>query len=138
MTSRSLRASVRAPRATLPRITAGAPQAQDLTVAPKPAAPSRLGPNAATHLAPGGAEVDTGAPSPQELVEYQRDLCERTILFWDTLRKRANNAAHLEHGGAGELVPVEGCSARITCCHAPAGGMDASCCLHERDGRPAA
>lgn len=33
------------------------------------------------------------------------------------------NAAHLEHGGTGELEPVECCGARIRC-HAPAGGPD--------------
>lgn len=44
------------------------------------------------------------------------------------------NAAHLKHGGAGELAPVEGCSARITCCHAAANGGDESCRLHGRNG----
>ena len=39
------------------------------------------------------------------------------------------NAAHLEHGGAGELVPVEGCTARITRCHIAPGGTGKSCCL---------
>ncbi len=48
------------------------------------------------------------------------------------------NAAHLEHGGAGELAPVEGCSARITRCHAPEGAGDTSCCLHEPEDRRAA
>jgi len=41
------------------------------------------------------------------------------------------NAAHLKHGGAGELARAEGCSARITRCHAAAGGTDKSCCLSE-------
>ena len=49
------------------------------------------------------------------------------------------NAAHLRHGGVGELVPVEGCTARITRCHAAAGDMDKSCCLDEtRDDTRAA
>jgi len=43
------------------------------------------------------------------------------------------NAAHLRHGGAGELAPVEGCSARITRCHAAASGRDESCRLHGRN-----
>lgn len=47
------------------------------------------------------------------------------------------NAAHLRHGGAGELVPVKGSSARITHCHAPAGGPDESCCLHGPAARQA-
>ncbi|MBE0591534.1 MAG: poly(3-hydroxyalkanoate) synthetase, partial [Gemmatimonadales bacterium] len=29
--------------------------------------------------------------SPGEYVDYQRDVLERAILFWDTLRERANN-----------------------------------------------
>ncbi len=47
------------------------------------------------------------------------------------------NAAHLRHGAAGELAPVEGCSARITQCHAPAGGLDESCRLHASAERQA-
>lgn len=42
-------------------------------------------------------------PSLQDLLDYQRDFLERTILFWDTLRKRANNT--LEHERAG-LPPL--------------------------------
>lgn len=45
------------------------------------------------------ASAETSAPSAQELLEYQRDFFERSILFWDTLRKRANNM--LEHERAG-------------------------------------
>jgi hypothetical protein len=40
---------------------------------------------------------------PLDLLAYQRDVLERTILFFDTLRKRAN--AMLEHERAG-LPPV--------------------------------
>ncbi len=39
----------------------------------------------------------------QEIADYQRDLLKRTILFWDTLRQRANNM--LEHERAG-LPPL--------------------------------
>ena len=49
--------------------------------------------------APDGAETH----SLQDLVDYQRDFLERTILFWDTLRQRANNM--LEHERAG-LPPL--------------------------------
>jgi hypothetical protein len=45
----------------------------------------------------------TKAPSLQDLVSYQRDVLERAILFWDTLRERANNM--LEHERAG-LPPL--------------------------------
>jgi hypothetical protein len=41
--------------------------------------------------------------SPLDFVAYQRDLAERTILFWDTLRQRAQNM--LEHERAG-LPPL--------------------------------
>ncbi|MGH9548371.1 MAG: DUF3141 domain-containing protein, partial [Terriglobales bacterium] len=50
-------------------------------------------------VAPDGAETR----SPQYLLEYQRDFLERSILFWDTLRQRANNM--LEHERAG-LPPL--------------------------------
>ena len=48
---------------------------------------------------PGGTETH----SLQDLVDYQRDFLERTILFWDTLRQRAKNM--LEHERAG-LPPL--------------------------------
>jgi hypothetical protein len=38
-----------------------------------------------------------------DLLAYQRDVWERTVLFWDTLRQRANNM--LEHERAG-LPPL--------------------------------
>jgi len=43
------------------------------------------------------------APSAKDYFDYQRDFFERTILFWDTLRQRANNM--LEHERAG-LPPL--------------------------------
>lgn len=43
------------------------------------------------------------ALSAQDFFDYQRDFFERTILFWDTLRQRANNM--LEHERAG-LPPL--------------------------------
>jgi len=43
------------------------------------------------------------APSAQDYFDYQRDFFERTVLFWDTLRQRANNM--LEHERAG-LPPL--------------------------------
>jgi len=48
------------------------------------------------------------------------------------------NAAHLKSGGAGELMPVEGCTAHVTRCHTPAGGMGKSCCLDEPQDKVAA
>jgi Protein of unknown function (DUF3141) len=40
---------------------------------------------------------------PEGWLAYQRDFCERAVLFWDTLRQRANNM--LEHERAG-LPPL--------------------------------
>lgn len=48
------------------------------------------------------------------------------------------NAVRLKHGGTGELVRVEGCSACITNCHAPAGGVESSCRLQEPEARQVA
>lgn len=50
------------------------------------------------------------------------------------------NAAHIEHGGVGELVyeQVEGCTAHITHCHTPAGVSEESCCLNESKNKEAA
>ena len=43
--------------------------------------------------------ADIKTDSLQDLFDYQRDLLERTVLFWDTLRQRADNM--LEHERAG-------------------------------------
>jgi hypothetical protein len=53
-----------------------------------------------------GAAAESAATTPQELTNllaYQRDVWERTILFWDALRQRADNM--LEHERAG-LPPL--------------------------------
>src|SRR6516165_4150974 len=47
--------------------------------------------------------AEVKASSFSDLVAYQRDLVERTVLFWDTLRQRADNM--LEHQRAG-LPPL--------------------------------
>ncbi len=39
-------------------------------------------------------------PSPFDMIAYQRDVLERTILFFDTIRRRANNM--LDHEAAGK------------------------------------
>ncbi len=57
-------------------------------------------------LPPGNADVAPDAfevPGLNSLAEYQRDFIERTVLFFDTLRQRANNT--LEHERAG-LPPL--------------------------------
>lgn len=53
--------------------------------------------------APDSASWNVTLPSPFEVFEYQKDVLERTILFFDTLRRRANNM--LEHEDAG-LPPL--------------------------------
>ena len=47
------------------------------------------------------------------------------------------NAAHLKSRGAGELMPIEGCSARITHCHTPATARNKSCRLNESQDKVA-
>ena len=43
----------------------------------------------------------------QESLDYQRDLFERTILFWDTLRQRANNMIAHERAGKPPLLDFD-------------------------------
>ncbi len=51
----------------------------------------------------GPKPTDTVTPSISEILAYQRDVLERSILFFDTMRRRANNM--LEHERAG-LPPL--------------------------------
>jgi hypothetical protein len=51
----------------------------------------------------GNAPFDTAANRLREITDYQRDFAQRGVLFWDTLRRRANNM--LEHERAG-LPPL--------------------------------
>jgi len=53
----------------------------------------------------GKAAVDR-APSwkAADLLAYQRDVWERTVLFWDTLRQRANNMLEHERAGLPPLI----------------------------------
>ncbi len=48
----------------------------------------------------GAAELS----SVQDFAAYQRDVLERTILFWDTLRERANNMLQHERAGLPPLL----------------------------------
>jgi acetate kinase len=48
------------------------------------------------------------------------------------------NAAHIEHGGIGELIPIENCAAHVARCHTPAGGAEQSCCLNKPANKEAA
>lgn len=48
--------------------------------------------------------VSNGIPSISEFWEYQRDVWERTILFWDTLRERGDNALDHERMGLPALL----------------------------------
>jgi hypothetical protein len=50
-----------------------------------------------------GTATNLSSIGPLDFFAYQRDVCERAILFWDTLRQRANNM--LEHERAG-LPPL--------------------------------
>ena len=58
-----------------------------------------------------GAAAVPAAPAPApapvgwlDLLAYQRDLVERTILFWDTLRQRADNMLAHERAGLPPLL----------------------------------
>jgi hypothetical protein len=42
--------------------------------------------------------------SPLSLLGYQRDLLERTVLFWDTLRQRADNMLKHQRAGLPPLI----------------------------------
>jgi hypothetical protein len=46
-------------------------------------------------------------PTLEELAAYQRDVLERTILFWDTLRKRADNMFAHERAGKPPLLDFD-------------------------------
>lgn len=48
------------------------------------------------------------------------------------------NAAHIKHGGVGELIPAEGCTAQVTRRQIQAGGADKSCCLNKPTNKEAA
>jgi len=67
--------------------------------------PAKSGPAAGKSPAVTESVASSATPSEakptslQELLDYQRDFLERTILFWDTLRQRADNM--LEHERAG-------------------------------------
>jgi hypothetical protein len=105
MAVRSTRTNARAPnskarRAQIPlqpleeRTKARAVVAGSLPPGPQPA--SKDGTSAAL----GRAEAST----LQEFADYQRDFLERTILFWDTLRQRADNMLAHERAGLPPLL----------------------------------
>ncbi len=48
------------------------------------------------------------------------------------------NAAHIKHGGIGELNPAEGCTAQVTHRQIQADGVDKSCCLNKPENKEAA
>ncbi len=62
-------------------------------------------------LAPSSAA--RGMPEPEllpaldDIVNYQRDLWERSILFWDTLRQRADNMIAHERAGKPPLLDFD-------------------------------
>ncbi len=91
-------------RGTARRSKAGAFQIERHGRIEKKAARSNRGAQApASQDVTDAAATGDNALSALDLVEYQRDVFERTILFWDTLRQRANNM--LEHERAG-LPPL--------------------------------
>jgi len=69
---------------------------------------SRRRPRTASGRAQAGTEgapdVAAEMPSPRDIFAYQRDVLERTILFWDTLRASANNMLAHERAGLPPLL----------------------------------
>jgi hypothetical protein len=51
-----------------------------------------------------GEQVEPPTHPLQELLSYQHDLMERTILFWDTLRQRGSNMIEHERAGLPPLL----------------------------------
>ena len=62
-----------------------------------PISPSPLGEFPASHL----------ARTATDCAEYVRDSLERTVLFWDTLRQRANNMLAHERAGKPPLLDFD-------------------------------
>jgi hypothetical protein len=62
-------------------------------------------PTAAIGVWPGGWSSDSLALD--DILAYQRDLWERTILFWDTLRQRADNMIAHERAGKPPLLDFD-------------------------------
>ena len=86
-----------------------APSPKRHSPAPRPARSLRPVAPVIPHAPPGTAPVPAALPpsrSPaswDDLIAYQRDVWERAVLFWDTLRQRADNM--LEHDRLG-LPPL--------------------------------
>ncbi len=59
---------------------------------------------APAELRPGDTHTEAKAVSLWDLVNYQRDLLERTVLFWDALRQRADNMLEHERSGLPPLI----------------------------------
>jgi hypothetical protein len=53
------------------------------------------------------AEWLSTPPALEDVVAYQRDLWERTVLFWDTLRQRADNMIAHERAGKPPLLDFD-------------------------------
>ena len=94
------------------------------------------------HIHMSTQDAETRGLKQGDLVEVEVNSDGRDLVFRDVVIRVDSqfvtemhidtdeaNAARLKHGGAGELVRVEGCSARITRCHAPTDGSAESCCL---------
>src|SRR6516165_12171731 len=62
-------------------------------------------PTAAIGVWPGGWSSNSLAPD--DALAYQRDLWERSILFWDTLRRRADNMIAHERAGKPPLLDFD-------------------------------
>src|SRR5512134_2260354 len=79
------------------------PSASETTFAPRPTSDvSAQRPRALVHEPLPAVDLN-----PPDLLTYQRDLLERSVLFFDTLRKRANNMLEHERAGLPPLLNFE-------------------------------
>jgi hypothetical protein len=67
--------------------------------------PAASTPTAAIGVWPGGWSFDSRVLD--DVLAYQRDLWDRTILFWDTLRQRADNMIAHERAGKPPLLDFD-------------------------------
>jgi uncharacterized protein DUF3141 len=67
--------------------------------------PAATAPTTAIGVWPGGWSSDSSALD--DILTYQRDVWERTILFWDTLRQRADNMIAHDRAGKPPLLDFD-------------------------------
>src|SRR5581483_11960987 len=92
--------------ATVGRADLSLPPRKDGARATDKASPTKKGEqsHAGSEVATNVKSQATPTMSPFDILAYQRDVLERSILFFDTLRKRANTMLEHEHAGLPALL----------------------------------